>query len=201
MRLLVRCGYTPGQMRYLSALKSEKPIIFVTGPAGSGKTQIACRVGQEGVESKRYKKLLLTKPAVGVDEEHGFLPGNLDKKMKPWLLPMTDQLSGPVMSRVEAQPLAYMRGRTFERSFIIADEMQNCTPSQMKMILTRLGQGSKMVITGDVNQHDRGYNESGLSDVIKRIDGDLTYIEHVELENDDIMRHPAVSEILRLYGE
>jgi len=192
---------SPGHLKYMQALHDpHKPIVLVTGPAGSGKTAIACRVAQETIAAKKYQKLLLTKPAVGVDEEHGFIPGDLNKKMKPWLLPMTDELYGPVMNKIEATPLAYMRGRTFERSFVIADEMQNATPAQMKMILTRLGDNSKMIIAGDMNQLDL-QDESGLSDILRRIPRDMEYIEHVELDKEDIKRHPAVVEVLNIYGE
>ncbi len=200
MRLLTRAT-SPGHVRYLRALHDpSKPIVLVTGPAGSGKTAVACRVAQETIAARKYHKLLLTKPAIGVDEEHGFLPGDLGEKMKPWILPMTDELYGPVMNTIEATPLAYMRGRTFERSFVIADEMQNATPAQMKMLLTRLGNDSKIVITGDMNQLDL-QRESGLSDILERLSDQMEYIEHVELEKEDIKRHPAIMEVLDIYGE
>ena len=149
-------------------------------------------------------RLILTRPAVSVDEQHGFLPGTLEKKMEPWTRPMFDCLHKyispkDVKNYVEICPLAYMRGRTFENAWIIGDEMQNSTPAQMKMLLTRLGEGSKMVVTGDVQQHDRGFEENGLSDLTRRVFTVSDYIHHVAFTDEDVVRHPAIREILSMY--
>ena len=197
---------TPIQVKYLKALRSNlKPLVVATGPAGSGKTLFACQTAAEGLAAGRFKKMILTRPIVSVDEELGFLPGNIDEKMDPWTRPMFDilekyysksQITHMVKSKtIEISPLAYMRGRTFEDSFIIGDEMQNTTCNQMKMMLTRLGENSKMVITGDADQCD--VPESGLVDLIHRMsDQELEYLDHIVLGDEDIQRHPAVKEIL-----
>lgn len=200
---------TPLQAKYLKALRSNlKPLVVATGPAGSGKTLFACQTAAEGLAAGKFKKMILTRPIVSVDEELGFLPGNIDEKMDPWTRPMFDilqnyytksQITHMVKSKtIEISPLAYMRGRTFENSFIIGDEMQNTTQNQMKMMLTRLGENSKMVITGDADQCD--VPESGLADLIHRMsDQELEYLDHIVLGEDDIQRHPAVKEVLGIY--
>lgn len=203
LRMMSQKIYSPGQLVYRKALEDpSKPIIIVTGPAGSGKTALACEWAQDNMIRKRFNKLILTKPAVGVDESHGFLPGTLDKKMKPWVQPLMDELDGlpgKIAQRVEMAPLSFMRGRTFNESIVIADEMQNSTSSQMKMILTRLGENSKMIVTGDVDQHDR-HDTSGLEELLRiSVHMDLQYIQHVMLDTHDIQRHPAVAEVLGLY--
>ena len=204
---------TPNQVQYMKKLQStSKSIFFVSGPAGTGKTALACRHAARLLHKKKIDKLIITKPAVSVDEEHGFLPGDLKNKMKPWLLPITDALGENMeknqvealinKEKIEIAPIAYMRGRTFKNSFILADEMQNSTPAQIKMVMTRLGEGSQMVITGDVSQHDRKQDENGMADFLYRIrerEDDLEYIDHVILEDIDIMRHPAVAEVLGMY--
>lgn len=199
----------PVQTRYLKTLHSNlKPLVIATGPAGSGKTLFACQAAAESLTKGRFKKLILTRPIVSVDEELGFLPGNIDEKMDPWTRPMFDilenyysknQIAYMVKSKtIEISPLAYMRGRTFENSFVIGDEMQNATQNQMKMMLTRLGENSKMVITGDADQCD--VPDSGLVDLIHRMsDRELEYLDHIMLTDDDIQRHPAVREILGMY--
>lgn len=201
LRSVAVCGPTLNQLVYMQKLRDvTKPIVLASGPAGSGKTFWACKVARESLESRMVQRILLTKPAVGVDEQHGFLPGDLSKKMAPWIAPMTDELRGPLLQKIEAAPLAYMRGRTFENSFVIADEMQNATPGQMKMLLTRIGRNSKLVITGDMDQHDLE-GTSGFEDFVKRLEhaGELEHIAHVHLEDEDIKRHPAVVEVLRVY--
>ena len=204
---------TPNQIRYMKQLQNpSKSIFFVSGPAGTGKTALACRHAARLLKKKKIDKIIITKPAVSVDEEHGFLPGDIKKKMAPWLLPITDALEENMEKTqvealirkdvIEIAPIAYMRGRTFKNSFILGDEMQNSTPSQIKMVMTRLGEGSQMVITGDVSQHDRKLEENGMADFLYRIKDaheELQYIDHVVLENKDIMRHPAVAEVLGFY--
>ena len=155
---------------------------------------------------------MVTRPAVSVDEQHGFLPGTLMEKMAPWTRPIfdvfeeyytPDQIEYMINdNKVEVAPLAYMRGRTFKNAFIIADEMQNATDSQMKMLLTRIGDNSKIVVTGDLNQHDRGYESNGLKCFIQRLQkAKSDKIKLVEFGNTDIERHPVVSEVLSIYGE
>ena len=142
---------TLNQRRYLELLSSHAPVIVGTGPAGTGKTLLACQVGSKALVTGQVQRLVLTRPAVSVDEQHGFLPGNLNKKMEPWTRPMFDALYRyfPIKKvnemienqKIEVCPLAYMRGRTFDNAWIIGDEMQNSTPSQMKMLMTRIGEG------------------------------------------------------------
>ena len=195
---------THGQCNYMRILQSHKPIIVATGPAGTGKTMFACQLATENLMKREIERLVLTRPIVGADEDMGYLPGEMERKMEPWTRPMVDVFEnyltrGQLEHHVHIEPLGFMRGRTFDNAYIIADEMQNSTPNQMKMLLTRLGKNTKLVITGDLNQSDLGDN-SGLSDLINRIDGlTLNYIEHVAMENDDILRHPAVAEIIKLY--
>jgi len=181
---------------YSSLLKElSYPIVIATGPAGTGKTMMACKAAA----ASTAKRLILTRPAVSADESHGFLPGTLDEKMEHWVKPMTDVL--PRYLKPENCPLAFMRGRTFSDCWILADEMQNSTPNQMKMLLTRIGQDSKLVITGDLNQYERGFEENGLRDLIERlrkrpVDG----IGMVEFSESDVMRHQIIKEILRIYS-
>jgi len=199
------------QRRYLDLLQSSVPIVIGSGPAGTGKTLLACHVGAKALISGKVQRLILTRPAVSVDEQHGFLPGNLNKKMEPWTRPMFDALHRNFTPKrvkdmildeqIEICPLAYMRGRTFENAWVIADEMQNSTPSQMKMVLTRLGEGSKMVVAGDLRQHDRGFEENGLLDLLCRLNTESTNIRCVEFSEDDVVRSQVVKEILGIYGK
>jgi phosphate starvation-inducible protein PhoH and related proteins len=192
---------TAGQCKYMLALRSHKPIVVGTGPAGSGKTMLACQIGIEHIYSSSRGKVILTRPIVAADEDMGYLPGDMDKKMEPWTKPMFDifekYLSHNQMDRcITIEPLGYMRGRTFNNTIIIADEMQNSTPNQMKMLLTRIGENTKLIVTGDLEQSDLG-EDNGLNHLIYKMNGmDLTYIVHVEMNRDDIVRHPAVNEIL-----
>ena len=200
---------TVTQKKYIDLLYSTVPIVIGTGPAGTGKTLLACHAASKALVSGQVQRLILTRPAVSVDEQHGFLPGNLNKKMEPWTRPMFDALhrnfspkrvKDMVMDeQIEICPLAYMRGRTFDNSWVIADEMQNSTPSQMKMLLTRIGEGSKMVVAGDTKQHDRGFEENGLIDLLTRLDPDSTNVRRVEFTEKDVIRSQVVKEILRMY--
>jgi len=197
------------QRRYIDVLSSNVPVVIGTGPAGTGKTLLACHMGSKALVSGRVERLILTRPAVSVDEQHGFLPGNLNKKMEPWTRPMFDALHRfmPVKKvneliydqRIEICPLAYMRGRTFDNAWIIGDEMQNSTPSQMKMLLTRIGEGSKMVIAGDLAQHDRGFEANGLLDLVDRIPKSRSIV-HIEFSEDDVVRAEVIKEILQMYA-
>ena len=164
---------TPGQCKYALALRSPKPIVIGTGPAGSGKTMLACQIALEHVQKYMRPKIVLTRPIVAADEDMGYLPGDMDQKMEPWTKPLFDifeqTLSHNQMDRfIQIEPLGYMRGRTFNNTLIIADEMQNATPNQMKMLLTRVGEGTKLIVTGDLEQSDLG-PENGLADLIYRM--------------------------------
>lgn len=203
------------QEEYLHLLYDDsKHIVFSTGPAGTGKTLFAVLSGIKALKEHRTEKLILTRPAVGVDDEkHGFLPGDLNSKMEPWTRPLFDIILEYYDTRdvarmldekvIEIAPLAFMRGRTLKNSWIIADEMQNATPSQMKMLLTRLGDNSKIVVTGDLVQTDRKYGFNGLADFVTLVSdfGKSKYVAGVEFGYKDIERHPAVSEILAIYKE
>ena len=194
---------TSGQCRYMLALRSPKPIIIATGPAGTGKTMMACQIALEHINKSARGKTILTRPIVAADEDMGYLPGDIDKKMEPWTKPAFDifekYLSHSQIDRcVTIEPLGYMRGRTFDNTVIIADEMQNSTPNQMKMLLTRLGENTKLIVTGDLEQSDLG-EHNGLAELIHKLEGmDLEYIEHVEMDEEDIVRHPAVCEVLKV---
>ena len=192
----------------------SRNIIFATGPAGTGKTLLAVLAAIKAFKEGNIKKIVLTRPAVEVDNErHGFLPGDLNAKMEPWTKPIFDILQEHFSTReiakmleeqiLEISPLAFMRGRTFKNSWIIADEMQNATPNQMKMLLTRLGEESRMIITGDIKQTDRKEGENGLIDFDALMNkfGNSPYIYWVKFDRADIERHPAVAEILKIYGD
>tara|TARA_B100002019_G_scaffold286473_1_gene296986 strand:+ start:474 stop:1226 length:753 start_codon:yes stop_codon:yes gene_type:complete len=187
-------------------------IVFAIGPAGTGKTLISTLVGIQALKKNKIDKFVITRPAVSVDEQHGFLPGTLQEKMAPWTRPIIDvfeEYYSPDQieymlndNKVEIAPLAFMRGRTFKNSYIIADEMQNATDNQMKMLLTRIGEGSKLVVTGDLNQHERGYESNGLKCFMERLEtAQSDRIKMVRFSNKDIERHPVVTEVLRLYNE
>ena len=199
------------QAAYINMLESAASSVVVAhGPAGTGKTKLAVEVGLWKLMRRDVDKLVLTRPAVPVDDEqHGFLPGSLNDKMRPWLLPVMDAvedaglaLSSLILAgRIEIAPLAYMRGRTFKRSWIIVDEAQNCTSGQMLMLLTRIGENSKIVVNGDVTQHDR--ESDGLTDLVQRIEAAppslRTNIDLVELTAEDVQRSAVVKDVLRLY--
>jgi phosphate starvation-inducible PhoH-like protein len=186
-------------VKKLMAMK--KPIVVAAGPAGSGKTLFACQVAAQKLALNHIDKIVVTRPTVSVDEELGFLPGKLEKKMEPWVRPMFEIFEREKVHKyVEVVPLAYMRGRTFRNSFIIADEMQNSTPNQMKMVLTRIGDDSKMVVTGDINQSDLQIRLNGLGDLFQRLTfRDLEYIDSIIFTEEDIQRHPAIKEVLSIY--
>ena len=201
------------QSDYISLINDySKNIVICTGPAGCGKTMFACQEGARAFTHDDYDKIILTRPTVSADEDIGYLPGNIDDKLAPWTRPMFDILDKyftiteiermKLKGTLEIAPLAFMRGRTFENSFIIADEMQNASINQMKMILTRIGTGSKLIITGDPDQSDlKDDFSSGLIDFIERmnIQQDLDHISHIELDEADVQRHPAVLEVLTIY--
>ena len=200
---------TFNQRKYLDLLYSSVPVVIGTGPAGTGKTLLACHAGSKALLAGQVQRIILTRPAVSVDEQHGFLPGNLNKKMEPWTRPMFDALYRHFNPKkvqdmvydqqIEICPLAYMRGRTFDKAWVIADEMQNSTPSQMKMLLTRIGEGSKMVVAGDTQQHERGFEDNGLIDLLEKLPVPNDYLRHVEFTNDDVVRSQVIKEILNMY--
>ena len=195
----------------LKLLDPSKDIVFGVGPAGTGKTLLAVQVAVKLFKQGVIDKIIVTRPAVSADEDLGFLPGTLEQKMAPWTRPIFDVLRDYFNAReiegmieeqiIEIAPLAYMRGRTFKRSFILADEMQNTTQNQMKMLLTRLGEGSMMAVTGDLAQADR-LKDNGLLDFMKLLKtSNVSYLDIVQFEQGDIERHKAVKEVLQIYGD
>ncbi len=188
---------------------TEKIVVGI-GPAGCGKTLFACQSAVEALVSGSVDKIVMTRPLVSVDEELGFLPGTMENKMGPWVRPIFDILSGFYTGAeikkmmeddvLEISPLAYMRGRTFKRVFLIADEMQNSTPNQLLMLLTRIGEGSRLVITGDLLQSDLVGMKNGLQDFYGRMRGrKLEGVHLVEFDKGDVKRSSLVSTILSLY--
>jgi len=218
---LVR-GRTAKQIAYIDAMKdTNRKIIFGTGPAGTGKTLLACSQGLYMFLTGGYEKLVFTRPMIAVDEEMGFLPGTMEEKMAPWMRPMWDVLA-MMLSQAEIQvlmdekyieivPLGFMRGRTFTNTWIVADEMQNATGNQMKMLTTRLGSGSRMVITGDLEQCDLPKNDykgksivvNGLEDLLARIRrvGCPDSIQIFEFDREDVQREAVVKDILKIYSD
>jgi phosphate starvation-inducible PhoH-like protein len=201
------------QEKYLEMLENEdKHIIFAMGAAGTGKTVIATQYAIKMLQEGKIKKIILTRPAVSVDEQHGFLPGTLIEKMAPWVVPIMDvfkeyysvyQVEKMLQNEViEICPLAYMRGRNLKYAIILADEMQNATPSQMKMVLTRIAEGSRMIITGDLKQHDRGFEANGLKDFVERFERKGSpYMGVCRFGAGDIERHPVIEHVLDIYGD
>src|SRR6056297_781961 len=182
----------------LNLLDEQKDIVFGIGPAGTGKTLLAVQVAVKNFKEGNVDRIVVTRPAVSVDEDLGALPGTLEQKMAPWTRPIFDvlreyfssyEIEGMIQEGViEIAPLSYMRGRTFKDAFIIADEMQNATPNQMKMLLTRLGEGSKMAVTGDLNQADR-LKDNGLVDFTRLMESvKATHLDIVQFEQGDIER-------------
>ena len=201
------------QETYLEMLNDNRThIVFAIGPAGTGKTMMGVQWAIDQWKDTNFEKIVITRPAVSVDEQHGFLPGTLEEKMAPWTRPIFDvfgdnfnqaEVERQMREKVlEISPLAYMRGRTFKNSVIIADEMQNATPNQMKMLLTRLGEGSKMVVTGDLGQADRP-SSNGLLEFLGLYNNfqNHQYVDICQFDHSDIERHEAVREILQMYGD
>ena len=209
------------QELYVNNLNDQNvKIVIAVGPAGTGKTLLACNQAVQELKKGNINKIVITRPVVPVEEEEiGFLPGNINKKMDPWMRPIFDiftdyynnkELENMLYNNIiEISPLAFMRGRTFKNAYIIADEMQNSSPNQMKMLTTRIGDGSKMIITGDLKQSDKGL-ESGLSDLINKY---KRYNDHLimngndtnigikinEFINSDIERSVIINKILEIY--
>lgn len=201
--------------RYVESISKFKGVTVGIGPAGTAKTYLACETCLKRVFAGEKKKLIITRPAITAEEDHGYLPGCINKKMAPYLLPIFDSFQKSssskelkrfnFMDHIEICPFAYMRGRTFDNAFIIADEMQNSTPGQMKMLLTRIGENSKLVIAGDVEQSDLT-DDNGLFDIIKRNEklfetSDESVIDIVKFTEEDVMRSAIVKEILDFYEQ
>ena len=201
---------TAGQTKYVEAIR-ENALVFCTGPAGTGKTYLAVATAVEALRAQRIRKIVLVRPAVEAGESLGYLPGDLEAKINPYLRPLLDALTEMMdfdqMRRcmdedvIEVVPLAYMRGRTLNRAFIILDEAQNTTVSQMKMFLTRMGEGSQVVVSGDTSQMDLPpHTKSGLIDALARL-RDIEGFAKVVLSGDDIVRHRLVQDIVRAYED
>ena len=202
----IKCK-TVGQKEYVDSIR-KNTVVFGVGPAGTGKTYLAVCMAVSAFKAKQVEKIILTRPAVEAGEKLGFLPGDLQEKVDPYLRPLYDALQemlgletyGKLMERgvIEVAPLAYMRGRTLSNAFIILDEAQNTTREQMKMFLTRMGEGSKVVVTGDVTQIDLDGKQSGLlhaTHILQSVDG----VGICKLTAKDVVRHPMVMRIIRAY--
>ena len=202
----IKCK-TVGQKEYVDAI-GKNTVVFGVGPVGTGKTYLAVCMAVSAFKSKQVEKIVLTRPAVEAGEKLGFLPGDLQEKVDPYLRPLYDALQellgletyAKLMERgaIEVAPLAYMRGRTLSNAFIILDEAQNTTKEQMKMFLTRMGEGSKMVVTGDVTQIDLDGKQSGLLHAAELLDG-VEGIAVCRLTAKDVVRHPLVMRIIKAY--
>lgn len=205
----IKCK-TMGQRKYIEAIR-RNTVVFSIGPAGTGKTYLAMAMAVLALKNKEVSRIILTRPAVEAGEKLGFLPGDLQNKVDPYLRPLYDALYEMIGTEafarhsergvIEVAPMAYMRGRTLNESFVILDEAQNTTPEQMKMFLTRLGMGSKMIINGDVTQIDLPPEKrSGLQDAVKVLSG-IRDIAVVNLTARDVVRHELVQSIIRAYEE
>ncbi|MFF7683230.1 PhoH family protein [Microbacterium sp. NPDC007973] len=200
---------TAGQKEYVDAI-DENTIVFGIGPAGTGKTYLAMAKAVQALQRKEVNRIILTRPAVEAGERLGFLPGTLTDKIDPYLRPLYDALNEMMdpdivpklmaTGTIEVAPLAYMRGRTLNDSFVVLDEAQNTTPEQMKMFLTRLGFGTRMVVTGDITQVDLPQGASGLR-LVTRVLGDIDDIHFSRLTSDDVVRHSLVGRIVDAYSE
>ncbi len=199
---------TAGQARYFKLLRDNE-VVFGLGPAGTGKTYMAVAWAVEALKKRQVERIILSRPAVEAGERLGFLPGDMKEKVDPYLRPLYDALYDMMPAdkvdrmlaagEIEIAPLAFMRGRTLTNAFVIIDEAQNTTPVQMKMVLTRLGEESRMIITGDLTQIDLpGGQLSGLSDAVNRLEN-IKGIGIIRLSGEDVVRHPVVARILKAY--
>lgn len=201
---------TLGQKKYVDAIR-EKMIVFGIGPAGTGKTYLAMAMAIQAFKSDEVSRIILTRPAIEAGEKLGFLPGDLQSKVDPYLRPLYDALyqimgadsfnKNMEKGLIEVAPLAYMRGRTLDNAFIILDEAQNTTPAQMKMFLTRIGFGSKVVITGDATQKDLPKDQKSGLEVAERVLKKIDDIAFCPLTSKDVVRHPLVQQIVKAYED
>lgn len=202
------------QEQMVIALTDPKNIITIAlGPAGTGKSYLAMLAALRDLRQGHCQRIVLTRPAVGVeDEKHGFLPGDLNQKMEPWTRPLLDIMKEFYHPRdivrmiadeiIEISPLAFMRGRTFKNAWIVADEMQNATPNQMKMLLTRIGEDSRIAVTGDIEQTDKTNANNGLLDLATRLEAQQPPgIRVCRLGTRDVQRHPIIEQVLKIYKD
>ena len=208
---------TENQYKFIELMRNtDIDIVIAIGPAGTGKTMLACYAAVESLRLGNVNRIVVTRPVVSVDEELGFLPGGLESKMDPWTRPIFDTLRESYSPKeidrmmeegvIEIVPLGFMRGRTFKNTWIIADEMQNSSPTQMFMLATRIGEGSKMIITGDLNQSDRDIYDNGLREIYEKIRHSertvgLDCVRYVELEKEDVQRSRAAKRVLDIYSD
>ena len=201
---------TPNQRKMLQ-MSSKKDLIFAIGPAGTGKTYTAVAIAVKALKAKQIKRIVLTRPAVEAGENLGFLPGDLKDKLDPYLQPLYDALRDMIPHQkllsyfedgtIEIAPLAFMRGRTLDHSYVILDEAQNATSAQLKMFLTRMGKSAKFIVTGDITQIDLPkHQESGLLNAHKRLNK-IKEVEFVFLDGNDVVRHPLVNKIIKAYED
>ena len=201
---------TFGQKEYVDAIR-DKMIVFGVGPAGTGKTYLAMAMAINAFKNNEVNKIILTRPAIEAGEKLGFLPGDLQSKIDPYLRPLYDALyeimgaesfqKNMEKGLIEVAPLAYMRGRTLDNSFIVLDEAQNTTPAQMKMFLTRIGFGSKVIVTGDLSQKDLPTGQQSGLDVALKVLGGINDIGICMLSSQDVVRHPLVQKIVKAYDD
>lgn len=194
-----------GQERFIKAIETS-PLVLAIGPAGTGKTYLAVSKAVEALESNQVSRIILSRPAVEAGESLGYLPGHVEDKLGPYLRPLLDALSDRLSPKrlkmlmaegiIEIAPVGFMRGRTLNNAFVVIDEAQNCTYGQLKMLLTRLGWNSTMIVTGDPNQTDLLPEMSGLSQVVDKLDG-VEDVAVVHLDETDIVRHPLVARMIK----
>jgi phosphate starvation-inducible PhoH-like protein len=201
---------TVGQKKYIDAIKNNM-IVFGLGPAGTGKTYLGMAMAITAFKNHEVERIILTRPAIEAGEKLGFLPGDLQSKVDPYLRPLYDALyqimgadgfqKNMEKGLIEVAPLAYMRGRTLDNAFIILDEAQNTTPAQMKMFLTRIGFGSKVIITGDASQKDLAPGTQSGLDVAQKVLGKISDIAFITMTSKDVVRHPLVQKIVKAYED
>ena len=199
---------TMGQKKYIDAIR-DKMIVFGLGPAGTGKTYLAMAMAITAFKNHQVERIILTRPAIEAGEKLGFLPGDLQSKVDPYLRPLYDALyqimgadnfqKNMEKGLIEVAPLAYMRGRTLDNAFVVLDEAQNTTPAQMKMFLTRIGFGSKVIITGDASQKDLAVGTQSGLDVAQKVLGKISDIAFIQMTSRDVVRHPLVQKIVKAY--